>query len=214
MFKNREQRREHADRIIALRGKKSSASNFSLKFIAPAVLIAFPVIIHMRSSNIATLNGSLELYAFIASLVIVAIVMFRKVKAINIDEDRHLIGDYLIRLPKFVERFLLLFVFSFFVSISVVWTIAITNRALDGSSSEELMGKLSTKSMRDTILVGSTYIIDIQPDAQDMKRIRFKVPSTVYKQMRVGDKVIIFIKNGAFGYSYATDVKLKQSGDR
>src|SRR3970282_332110 len=115
MLRNREQRKEYADRILSLRGKKASAIFFIVRFIAPAVSIALPAIIHMRSSNLSTLNGSLELYAFSAAFMVAASAICKRVKAIDMEEDRKIIGDYLMRLPGSIGRFVYLTVFSFFI---------------------------------------------------------------------------------------------------
>jgi hypothetical protein len=194
--------------LLTSKKDKGKDSYFSDRYVMIAMFLAVVPGIYLVFSNLHSLDYALEIRVFMLSTLILGVLLFKKIKNLEITYKTDQFG---ITWPDNLSRVVLFFLFSVPVSAILVWGALEINQKFDVSPPKRITGNIE-KRIRSNIL--GTFKVKIKPDLPDITRgTTLKIDFDLYKNLDVGSRVILIVRDGALEYPYIAEVKPFKTGE-
>ncbi len=203
MLKPYNKAREWATQILKAGKDRDSDSYFIDKYLKPALACGGPALFLMYYYNYSTLTGIIEYRIFFMSMLLINLIIFKQIKKIRKFKNDTAWG-------KFSDDFIRLgfmIIFSSLLSLFLVWSALSINRFLDGSQPKIIIGEIQARNVERKFLFWTSYKLSLSADIPKMKKWRFAVDEHLFSEMSNRQKVVLMIKDGAFGAPYIAEVK-------
>lgn len=193
----------------SLEKDKAKEDYFHTRYILPAGLLAVLPMMQLVFSNLHSLDYALEIRVFILSTLILGVLLFKKIKNLEITDRTDQFG---VTWPDNLSRVVLFFLFSVPVSAILVWGALEINQKFDVSPPKRITGNIE-KRIRSNIF-RTTFKVKIKPDLPDITRgTTLKIDYDLYKNLDVGSRVVLIVRYGALRYPYIAEVKPFKTGE-
>jgi len=196
---------EWAQRILAAGKDEATDSYFINKFMKPALLCGGSAMFLMYYYNFSTLTGYFEVKVFLISFIFSSLIICKRVKKITKIKQDTAFGKA--GSNDFVQL-ILMTVFSGLVAIFVVWCSVNINTIFDRSQPKEIAAEIKTKKIERKFLFWTSYKLAFSLDMQRMG-LRYAVNEKQYSEMSSGQKVVLQVKEGAFGAQHIVALNRK-----
>lgn len=188
-------------KVFSSLGKDKTKDDYFLtRYILPAGLLA--IVPMAKLSNLHSLDHALEIHVSILSTLILCVLLFKKMKNLEIT-DR--IDQFGITWSDNLSRVVLFFLFSVPVSAILVWSALEINQKFDVSPPKRTTGNIEKRIRSD---IFGTFKVKIKPNLPHITRgTTLRIDYDLYKNLDIGSKVTLTVRDGALGYPYIAEVK-------